>query len=374
MPNCNDMSVAASPRRKKIIWRIIVPCCIGVFWIVTRAAQFGDATSLLAIGPENTSYRFVHHELPHAYVFEGNGFDGMPFYVIARHPLKVRAINNDLDVPTYRLRRILYPALAKVIVPAGGENLVYAFAALSVLGIAIGAWWLGTFPNAPPWLPVTMALSPGVICSLYTSTGDTLAAGLTIACIGAAFSRRFTLAVVFLALAALTRETSLLAVLTLGLWPGISWTRRLVNVVVPAIPVVAWSGYVSLTLKESFFAQPSAGSFSLPFMGFVHSGITPGQILYALACGGLVFAAVVRSWKSLPAISVFLAANLVVFVCAAPIIANSWLGFTRIVTAAVPIAFWVLVVPHATLRRVGALASKTGNSVATTAVASAPTL
>ncbi len=374
MPNCIEMFGKLSPRRKKLVWRIIIPCCLGAFWMFTRAAQFGDATALLAIGPDNTSYRFVHREMPHAYVFAGNGFDGMPFYVIARHPLNVRAIHNDLDVPTYRLRRILYPALAKVIVPAGGENLVYAFAALSLLGIAMGAWWLGSFPNAPPWLPVTMALSPGVICSLYTSTGDTLAAGLTIACIGAAFSRRFTLAIVFLAFAALTRETSLIAVLALGLWPGITWSRRLANVIVPAIPVVAWSGYVSVTLHESFFTQPSAGSFSLPFMGFVHSGITPGQILYALACGGLVFAAMIRSWKALPAISVFLAANLVVFVCAAPIIANSWLGFTRIVTAAVPIAFWVLVVPQKTLRRVGPFASNAVQSEVTTTVASAPTI
>lgn len=333
--------------------RIVLPCCLGLFWIIGRAASFGDVTSLLAIGPENHSYRFVHSELPHAYVFKGNGFDGMPFYVIARHPLNVKKIKGDLDVPTYRLRRILYPALAKVLVPSGGVGIVYAFGALSLLGIAIGGWWLGKYPNAPPWLPSTMALSPGVICALYTSTGDVLAAGFTIGSIGAAFHRRFAVAVGLLALAALTRETSLVAVLALASWPGLSRKQRVISLVVPAIPVVLWSTYVSITLHESFFAQPSAGSFSAPFMGWIHSGITPGQILYALACGALVLAATVVAFRSIPAIGIFLGATFVMYLCAAPVIAESWLGFSRIVTAAVPIALWVLVVPRSVRERAG---------------------
>ena len=89
--------------------------------------------------------------------------------------------------------------------------LVWTLALMSLLGIAIGGWWLDALPGSPPWLPLLMVLNPGVLWSLFASLCDALAAGLVIAAFGAMLTKRVRLAVVFLVLACLTRETSAVA-------------------------------------------------------------------------------------------------------------------------------------------------------------------
>ena len=334
-----------------MLWRIVVPCLIGIVWMVLRAGTFGTPTALLAIGQDNVSYPFVHHELPDAYVFDGNGFDGMVYYVIARQPLDVRASSRSLDVPTYRLRRILFPLAAKAMVPGGGVGLVYAFGFLSLAGIAIGGWWLGRFPGAPPWLPIAMVFNPGTICALYTSISDVLAAGLTVACFGLAFRRRFGLAILVLALAGLTRETSLVAVIALALWPGIEWPQRLRNLILPGLPVVAWSLYVSLTLDQSMFGQPLGGTFTAPFAGWVRARTPLSELPLAAFLLLVMVAAVGLAWRKSVPVAAYLVVTIAMFVCSTPIIANQWLGYSRVTTAALPLALWALVAPASAVAR-----------------------
>lgn len=327
----------------RILIAIVLPCLIGIGLIVARAATFGTPTALLAIGPDNASYPLVHRELPHAHVFEGNGFDGMVFYVIARRPFDVRATSKEMYVPTYRLRRILYPMLAKPLSPSGGVGLVYAFAALSLVGIAIGGWALSRFPNGPPWLPITMVVNAGTICALWTSTADALAAGLTVAAIGAMLRRRFTAAIILLALAGLTRETSLVAVVALAAWPGISVRRRVAHLVVPALPVGVWSVYVSVAIGQSMFEQPDGGTFTAPFLGWIREPPVGGQLVLAIFTGCLIAVAMWIGWHRYRAISLYLAATLAMFVCATTVIVDSWLGFSRITIVAFPLSIWIVI-------------------------------
>lgn len=322
---------------------IVVPCAIGIGLIGLRSSTFGSPTALLAIGPENASYDFVHSELPEAYVFEGNGFDGMVFYTIARHPLDVRATAENLKVPTYQLRRIMYPLAAKVVAPSGGVGLIYALAALSLVGIAIGGWALSRFPHAPPWLPITMVINAGTICALYTSTADALAAGLTIAAFGAILRRRFAAAIVLLAIAGLTRETSLIAVIALAAWPDLTPRRRVAAAIVPFLPVGLWSIYVSVVLRASPFAQPDGGTFTAPFFGWAQQTPVPGQLVLAVFTLGMMIAAIVIGWHTYRAICLYLIATVAVFVCATPIITQQWLGFARITTVAFPLAVWLVI-------------------------------
>lgn len=328
---------------KRITLAIVVPCLIGIGLLAARAAVFSTPSALLAIGPDNSSYAYVHADYPHAYVFDGNGFDGMVFYTIARHPFDVRRTAANLDVPTYRLRRILYPALAKAMSPSGGVGLVYAFAVLSLIGIGIGGWALSKFPHSPSWLPITMVVNAGTICALWTSTADALAAGLTLAFFAAAFRRRFAAAVILLAMAGLTRETSLVAAVALLAWPDLRLRRRLAGAALAVMPVALWSLYVAAQLHESMFDQPSAGSFAAPLIGWIREPPAGGQLILALFTGVLMLTATVIGWRAYRPVALYLVATLAMYVCAAPVITNQWVGFARITTVAFPLSIWLIV-------------------------------
>lgn len=341
---------SSSRKGMRIVVHIVLPCLICVFWLGLRVSHFGSSSALLAIGPEKSAFSLIHAELPNAYVFEGNGYDGMYFYVIARHPFDFEWSRQYLDSPNYRLRRIVFPALAKVLAPQGGTQLIYAFAALSIVGVALGGWWCAKFPGAQPWLPIMMAFNPGIIASLWTSTADVLAAGLTIACLGAAFQRRFTLAIVLLIVASLTKETSLVAVAALACWPNISWRQRIAHLTIPTIPIVIWSIYLSRRLNESIFAQSSTGNFGPPFVGWIHASTPPLELLVAFVLAGTTLAATIKSWRIYPQISVILALSLAVFVCFLPVNAVSWWGFSRAMTVALPLSAWILALPRKKVR------------------------
>ncbi len=340
-PRVTGTRAHSTPRR--ILVAIVLPCVLGAAVIGLRVQAFGDPSALLAIGPENASYDFVLSELPDAYVFEGNGFDGMVFFTIARHPLDVRRTAEHLKVPTYQLRRIGYPLAAKAIAPSGGVALIWALSGLSLLGVAVGGWALSRFPHAPPWLPVTMVINAGTVCALFTATADALAAGVSIAAISVMFRRRLGLAIALLAVAGLTRETSLIAVLTLATWPGLVPRQRVAAAVVPFLPVGLWSIYVSLVLDASPFDQPDGGTFTAPFLGWIRDTPAAGELVLAVFTFGLMIAAIVIGWHAYRPIALYLVATLVVFVCATPIITQQWLGFARITTVAFPLSVWLVV-------------------------------
>lgn len=346
----------------RMLLRVVVPVLIGFVWIVLRANAFGSTSALLSVGSDRPSYVLIKREIPNVYTFHGNGFDGMPFYVIARSPLNIKKASHYLDPiadpPTYRLRRILFPLAAKAIAPGGGIQLVYAFALLSLAGIGIGGWWLGKFPNAPPWLPLMMAINPGVICALFTSTSDALAAGLVVAAFGAMFGRRLPLAILFLTLAALTRETSLLAGLAFVFWPGLTTKRRVAVAIIPAVPVTAWSIYVAATLHRSFFSQPVGGTFSAPFLGWAHAGTPSGQLALAAVLLVTMVAGTLAAWTRSKPVAIFLGVTVSMYVCAAPIIANQWIGFARVTTPALPLAIWALMARRAPSRSASTATSR----------------
>jgi hypothetical protein len=316
--------------------------CIGALWLGLRVNALGDPTALLSNGAKNPANAIVQKDMPGAFTVDGIGFDGAQFYAIARGPFAWERTSQYLDVPTYRLRRILYPLAAGALAPGGGVRLVWAMALLTVVGIGIGGWWLDAFPGAPPWLPVVMAFNPGVLCSLFASLSDGLAAGLVIAAFGAMFTRRTRLAVCFLVLACLTRETSVLAGFALAFTPGLTGRARAALAVIPVLPVAIWSVAVSRTLGSSFFAQPVGGSFTLPFAGWVGNGSTTAEMALVIGMGLLVVAALTR-WRSTPiSITAFLALSLAMLVCSAPVIMSQWIGTSRVMTAAIPLAVWVL--------------------------------
>src|SRR5690606_33021270 len=145
----------------------------------------------------------------------------------------------------------LLPAVAGALAPDGGYPLVYALLAVSLAGVALGAWSVSRFPGAPPWLPLVVGATPGVGVALALTLSDALATGLVLATLAAAFARRWGLVIIGLPAAALPRETLVLVGLGLALTPGLDLRRRLALVAVPSVVLAAWVGWSTRALGTS---------------------------------------------------------------------------------------------------------------------------
>ncbi len=334
-----------------MVW-VLVAVLIGVGWIGVRLAGVDHGpTSLLSDGPIGPAHPLIVAEFHDPYESGGPGFDGAQFYAIARSPFDVKEAARYAGPPTYRLRRILYPAVAWAIAPGGGARLIWAMAFVSLIGVAVGAWALLRLPGSPGWLSLAMVINPGIVAGLWLSLGDVLATGLVLAAFATMFSRRVGATIVLLVLAALTREISLVAAFALMTTPGLTRRDRVLVGVLPCIPVGLWSLYVAHTLDGSFFEQPGGGTFTVPFSGWMGTGAPSFEIIL-IGLLAFVLALSLTTWRTTPwSVTLFVAVSLAMLVCSSPVIMRTWVGSTRVVAAAFPLAIWAIVGRATTRRR-----------------------
>lgn len=169
---------------------------------LTVVIRAGDAQALVTIGT-----RFSE-SIPEA---EGGteGYDGQFNFYIARDPSSAA---NFLDVPAYRMQRILFPALGALL-SFGQINLIpWAFLLINLIAIAAGVWMLEKLlveQGASRWIAVGFGLSFGMVGSARLSLSEPLAYALIIAALFLITRNQWKAGAVALALAALAKETTL---------------------------------------------------------------------------------------------------------------------------------------------------------------------
>ena len=87
---------------------------------------------------------------------------------MARAPFRPREVAQFLNDPAYRYRRILYSAGAWALAPHGGNALLVALVILGLVGVAVAATSISVLPRAPAWLPLIVAVTPGVPSPLHS--------------------------------------------------------------------------------------------------------------------------------------------------------------------------------------------------------------
>jgi uncharacterized membrane protein YhaH (DUF805 family) len=155
-----------------------------------------------------------------AYAYSAEGYDGQSVYMIARFGWEAVPY---LDVPAYRLQRILLPALgaAQARFMGGTEGLHYALLIVNLLALGGGTLALEKLLahfGASRWLALGYGLSIGVFGAARLTTTETLAYGLAAAALLAAAHQRVGLAAALLGLAGLAKETALVFVAAYALW------------------------------------------------------------------------------------------------------------------------------------------------------------
>lgn len=319
---------------------IAIAVVLAMAWPVLFASHFGSVSALLLAARGGPTSPVIAHDFPDARWFPPPGHDGQQFYAVARDPFHPKATARHLDPPERRYRRILFPLLAWLIAPGNGAPLVIALAAVSVVGVLVGAIALSRFPDGPWWLPLSLPLSPGIMVSLSLSLSDALATGLVLAAYAAAFRRRWRWAVVVLVLAVLTRETTLVAAVCLACWPRVNWRTRAAVAGVPALVLAAWSAVASALVGDR---QSGAGSgeFALPFTGWLHGVSHADLAVPALLTVVLVLAACRP--RVIAPVRLYLVATVGLMICLGPVINFSWVNSARVLAPALPMAIWVLV-------------------------------
>ena len=296
-----------------------------------QAAQHdGNLSAFLNLGARFTKQNALLDETPglrdELVVRKGVGYDGQFFFFIAQDPFatkfqnEIRDYRTFLDIPTYRYRRILFALLSRAACFGNFHRLPAAMLGLILLGIAFTAYSLARLAfhfSTSAWWGLLAAAVPGFAVALLSATPEPVAAAFALAGCYSYFKNRTVFASIFLALALLTRETSVLILIT---FVGLSLLRKQIREAVVLslgfLPYLFWRIFVTLQFRdlqgyESFFKQP--GSFTFPLTGMLtaisFSDNTARVSVSALAVLLLLtFAVCLYLWKKRPGALPFVAA------------------------------------------------------------------
>jgi hypothetical protein len=276
---------AESVERSPIAGPVLAAALIHALLVAAYVAAFGgDLSALVCAAKERLGH--VPYERIHT-GFDRNGYDGQFYYALARSPW--RPHGEDIDCPTVRQARILYPAVSWLLSGGDAQRLLWvmplvnlvAIAALAGLGARVAqryglsVWWGLLLPFAvnasmPALRNLTDVLSTltlGVLLVSWLLRWPWWALALSAA--GTLLSREQNVAVVLL-------------VLAFAAWPLLTWMAHRRQERLPAESVrntagllaalVLWSGW--LCVLRLFYGQwsflPAQGNMDLPLSGMLY--------------------------------------------------------------------------------------------------------
>lgn len=205
------------------------------------------------------------------------GYDGQFTYQIARDPINGW---KKVDVPAYRYQRILYPIVARVLAVGRDDLIAWTLMAINVISLIAGTWLTGEILahyGASRWYALAYGLNAGTLMSVRLDLTEPLAYGLAQAGVLLVLKDRSRWAALVLALAALTKETTLLFAMGVGVVYLLQrdWRKLVEFGLIVLTPFVLWQ----MVLLSWFgrFGVGSGGINADPFQ------IVPLQGLWSAA-------------------------------------------------------------------------------------------
>lgn len=273
----------------------------GVLWLwqfaTVRFNYGGNWTALFRTRADLPVPEFLRGE--NLYRFEGAGYDGQVYHLIAHDPWMRKGTREAITGATFRYQRILVPALAWAIALGRDAWVDRAYFAVILGFVFAGVYWMARIALraglGAAW-GLAFVLAPATIVSVDRMTVDVALAALVCGFAWYAGEGSEWRAAAVLACAALTRETGLLIIAGYALYV---FTQRRVRAAVvvaaSALPALVWFVFLS-TLGPS--PVGSYGS-SVPFGGFVERIVHPARyagaqwkVVIATACDEVALAAI----------------------------------------------------------------------------------
>lgn len=220
------------------------------------------------------------------------GYDGQWVYHMAVSPIGAPP---HLDVPAYRLQRILLPVLAHLLAFGQPALIPWTLLLINLAAFVAGMVVLEHLLKAAgvsPWWALIYGLSAGILMSVRLSLNEPLAYALVLAAIWSERHKRLWLAATAFALAGLAKETTLIFALGYLLWMALErrWRDALHLGLVAWAPYLIWQAVLYLWLGE--IGTGPGGDLRTPFeiipyMGFLRIYTETGNLLAFLALAAL---------------------------------------------------------------------------------------
>lgn len=219
------------------------------------------------------------------------GYDGQFAYYIARDPARAA---DCLDVPAYRMQRILLPLAGRLLSLGHYALIPWAFVTINGAALIISTALLADLlhaERASRWFALSYGLFAGVFMAVRLSTPEPLAYGLVIAAIWLEQRERLWASALMLALAAFAKETALIFAAGYALhfalarrWRGVARIALIVGA-----PFALWQ--IALWGWLGAFGAGSGGALAtgfelVPLMGLVRIA-TEGSLAAFLLLGVL---------------------------------------------------------------------------------------
>ncbi len=339
------MATSATPtvraRPTPLRWWIaisLIAMVIAGGWSLSRLqAVNGDVTVFLRVGTYAKSRAYVEQAFPQPILTGDLGHDGQQFYVISSNATHLHDAQPFVDRLRYRSRRILFPLITSPF--ADGAPRVWAMWGINLLCIGACAVAFGRLAKSvgvTPWFGVVAGFTPALLESLDGSLGDALAFALVLWAV-VLWRRHVWVAVVLFTLAALTRETTLVAPAACFI---LGDRRQRTALAVPFVVFGAWALTIIATLPATGDGgspwSEAAVALSLPFKGWFVIGITePGPLFGVLLLVASVIAIVLLRAR-LPEVALWLAFDLVLLVLSNEAVVERPMNLARVAPLALP--------------------------------------
>jgi glycosyl transferase family 87 len=203
------------------------------------------------------------------------GYDGVFYAQLAVEPLlRDAAIDRALDNPPYRARRILFSWTAYALGAGRPGWILKIYSIQNVIAWLLMAWLLCRWmrPSTPRAFVLWAGclLSPGMLSSVRYALPDAPSALLVACAVAAAEARRPLMAAAIVGLAALGRETSLLASTALATTlrrNKRTWLILTACGVLCILPLALWVDYLRSIYRSDALANP--GQITTPLSGLL---------------------------------------------------------------------------------------------------------
>jgi hypothetical protein len=264
------------------------------------------------------------------------GYDGEYYFALAADPRHARDYIGAQAGVVYS--RVGYPAVSFLASGGSRAALPAAMLAVNIVALLVGtfavALWL-VRRRVPPWPAVLYGLYPGLIFGVFFDLTEPLAFGLVavaVLVLNAGSNRRVATAALLMALAVLTRETTVLFVLAAAacIWlerrrsGRRGWLPAGLFVATACVPLLVWRAIVGPYTHQPTQETSHTPLWWLPLRGFLDYRPLDGMhrlILFAVVLPALLAAAaaiVMLVQRRQPVAATLLIANVAAFVLFLP--------------------------------------------------------
>lgn len=236
-----------------------------------------DPTVFIGFGVEaQTTTEYAEDRLGEVFLRLNHGHDGKTFFVQANDPLLLNPAENALilEAPAYRSHRMMYPFIAGGAGLFGPEVIIWSLLIVNLLAFGFGSWAVGDIASSlgrSPWWGLAFLFNIGFLSAFAVGAAGVLAGAFTFWGVAMIMKGKTPWAILFLVLAALTRDTALIVALGVAVWLWRTGDRRrsMVAFGLPAAALGVWAVYVQWRLEWTTEVQ--VGSFGFPLQGLMEA-------------------------------------------------------------------------------------------------------